>query len=121
MHTFLTKATGLSSALREVYDYDGRFSSHKIFSEKLAVHPRVKVITYDQQPVKESEVVKEFRVGKGIHVPEPRWKDLPNGLTSFLDAPIDPNARPVGGSRLVHGAIPRFLMFHSLSDSSVGR
>ena len=121
MHTFLTKAAGLSSSLREVYDYDGRFSSHKALSEQLATHPGVKVMTYDQQPVKESEVVKEFRAGKGIHVPEPRWRDLPGGSTSFLDVPIDPLAHPIAGSRLVHGAIPRYLMFHSLSESSVGR
>ena len=35
MHTFLKTAKGLDSHLREVYDYDGRFSTHKEFSEKL--------------------------------------------------------------------------------------
>jgi hypothetical protein len=121
MHTFLTKAAGVGNSLREVYDYDGRFSSHKFLSEKLQIHPGVKVMTYDQQPINESEVVKEFRAGKGIHVPETRWRDLPAGQTSFLDYPNDPLAHPVAGSRLVHGAIPRYLFFHSLSESSVGR
>ncbi len=122
MHTFLTKATGIGGLIREVYDYDGRFSSHKDLSEKLKVQPSVKVLTYDQQPVKLTDVVKEAAAGKGIHVPEPRWKDLPNGFTSFLDLPLDPLANPVQGSSLtVHGAMPRFLMFHSLSESGVGK
>jgi hypothetical protein len=121
MHTFLTKAAGLGGLLREVYDYDGRFSSHALLSEKLAIHPGVKVLNYDQRPVKEGEVVKEFRAGRGIHVPEPRWRDLPNGSTSFLDLPEDPLAQPVAGSKVVHGAMPRYLMLHSLTESGVGR
>jgi hypothetical protein len=121
MHTFLTQAKALDGYLREVYDYDGRFSSHKNLSEMLRVHSGVKVITYDQHQVKQSEVVKENTAGRGIHLPEWRWKDLPNGLTSFLDYPLDPLARPIQGSAVVHGAIPRYMMFHSLSESSVGR
>jgi hypothetical protein len=120
MHTFLTKASDLG-ILREVYDYDGRFSSSKDLSERLGIHGAgVKVLTYDQQPVKESDVVKEFRAGKGIHLPEPRWRDLPDKRTSFLDIPIDDLAIPIAGSRVVHGAIPRYLMLHSLKESGVG-
>jgi hypothetical protein len=120
MHTFLTKAKGLDSHLREVYDYDGRFSTQKELSERLGIYPKAKVVTYDQRPVKESEVVKEFKAGKGIHVPEPRWRDLKDGHTSFLDFGIDPNAQPVAGSLVVHGAMPRYMMFHSLSESTIG-
>jgi len=119
MHTFLTKATDLSGSLKEVYDYDGRFSTHRILSEKLGVHG-AKVVIYDQRPTKETDIVKEFDAGKGIHVPEPRWRDLPDNRTSFLDIPIDDLARPIDGSRVVHGAIPRYLMFHSLKKSTVG-
>jgi hypothetical protein len=122
MHTFLTKATGLSGLLREAYDYDGRFSSHKDLSEKLKVQAGMKVLTYDQRAVKLTEVVKEEAAGNGIHVPEPRWKDLPNGFTSFLDLPLDPLGNPGPGASLsVHGAMPRFMMFHSLDQSSVGK
>jgi hypothetical protein len=121
MHTFLTKATDLGGSLREVYDYDGRFSTHTDLSERLGIYRGVKVITYDQHLVKESEVVKENRAGKGIHLPEWRWRDLPNGFTSFLNYPVDPLAVPIKGSAIVHGAIPRYIMFHSLSESSVGR
>jgi hypothetical protein len=121
MHTFLKKAKGLDSHLREVYDYDGRFSTAREFSERLAIHPKAKVITYDQQRIKESEVVKEFKAGKGIHLPESRWRDLPDGRTSFLDIQaFDPNGNPVGGSLVVHGAMPRYMMFHSLSASTIG-
>ena len=121
MHTFLTKAKGLGSHLREVYDYDGRFSTHKEFSERLVgVHPKAKVVIYDQHPVKPGEVEKEFNAGKGIHLPEVRWRDLPNGQTSFLNIAPDPNVQPVAGSLLVHGAMPRYMMFHSLSKSGFG-
>ncbi|MFO1083104.1 MAG: hypothetical protein U1E21_00935 [Reyranellaceae bacterium] len=121
MHTFLKTAKGLGAHLREVYDYDGRFSTHKEFSEKLiGIHPKAKVLIYDQQPVKEGDVEKEFKAGKGIHLPEPRWRDLPNGQTSFLNIAPDPNVQPVAGSLLVHGAMPRYMMFHSLSKSPFG-
>ena len=121
MHTFLKNAKGLESHLREVYDYDGRFSTHKEFSEKLiGMHPKAKVVIYDQHPVKPGEVEKEFIAGKGIHLPEVRWRDLPGGQTSFLNIAPDPNVQPVAGSLLVHGAMPRYMMFHSMKKSGFG-
>jgi hypothetical protein len=122
MHTFLTKATNIKAHLREVWDYDGRFSSHKDLSEGLRAFGAAKVLTYDQRPVKMTDVVKEARAGKGIHIPEIRWRDLPNKRTSFLDFPTDTNIEVIGGGSLqVHGAFPRFIMFHSLSESSVDK
>ena len=124
MHTFLTKAVGIGSLIREVYDYDGRFSSFKELSEQLKVKPGLSVVTYDQRPVKLTEVVSEKEAGKGIHVPEPRWRDLPNGFTSFIDFSTDPLGNVIPGkgvSDAVHGAMPRFLMFHSLKGSDVGK
>jgi hypothetical protein len=119
MHTFLSTATGLAGYLREVYDYDGRFSTQSKLSEMLWIYPGVRVITYDQHPVEESEVKRQFEEGKGIHLPEWRWRDLKHGNSSFLDYP-DSLAQPVRGSLLVHGAMPRYLMYHSLKMSSVG-
>lgn len=118
MHTFLNQATGLDTLLREVYDYDGRFSSHKALSESIRARQGVTVRTYDQKDVNKGDVVKES--GNGIRVPEWRWHDLPNGFTSFLNYPLDPLANPIKGSSVVHGAIPRYMMFHSLKESKVG-
>ena len=120
MHSFLSKAKNIKPVLREVWDYDGRFSTHKDLSEGMGSFGAAKVLTYDQRPVKLTDVVKEFRAGKGIHIPDLRWRDLPNKQSSFLDL-IDKNVEVIqGGSLLVHGAMPRFMMFHSLSQTSVG-
>jgi hypothetical protein len=118
MRTFLRDGVGLTGALKEVWDYDGRFSTAKDKSEGLSAFAP-KVLTYDQRPVKMSEVVHEARLGKGIHIPLPRWKDLGKS-TSFFDV-TDPNVAAVAGASLfVHGAMPRYLMFHSLMQSSIG-
>jgi hypothetical protein len=119
MSTFLSKAVDLKSNLREVWDYDGRFSTSRDKSEGLGSFAPT-VMTYDQQPVRLKNVVTEFRSGKGIHIPLARWEDLPNHRSSFLDVP-DPNVEAVKGASLfVHGAMPRYLMFHSLMESKVG-
>lgn len=121
LHTFLSRAKGLSGRLKEVYDFDGRFSSEATLSEKLA-SPGVKVVAYDQQAVKTEDVAKEDAAGRGIHLPDPRWRDLPNNRTSFLDLPLDVKFdRPVIGSNAVHGAIVRNMLFHALSRSAVGK
>jgi hypothetical protein len=118
MNTFLSKGVGLTGALKEVWDYDGRFSTSKEKSEGLSSFAP-KVLTYDQRPVKLNQVVHDFRLGKGIHIPLPRWQDLGKS-SSFLDV-TDPNVAAVPGASLfVHGAMPRYLMFHSLMQSSVG-
>ncbi len=120
-HTFLTQAKDLGTYLRKVYDYDGRFSSHKDLSEKLNVHSGAKVINYDQHSVKQDEVNKEFTSKNAIHLPDWRWRDLPNKQTSFLDIPLDiAFEAPAKGSKIIHGAIPRFMMYHSLHHCNVG-
>ncbi|TCU72464.1 hypothetical protein EDE08_105325 [Bradyrhizobium sp. R2.2-H] len=118
MSTFLNRAKDLKPALKEVWDYDGRFSTSREKSEGLRSFAP-KVLTYDQRPVKLNQVVQEFRLNKGIHIPLPRWQDLGKS-SSFLDV-ADPNVAAVPGASLfVHGAMPRYLMFHSLMQSSVG-
>ena len=118
MSTFLNKAKDLKSVLKEVWDYDGRFSTSKFKSEGLLSFAP-KVLIYDQRPVRLNQVVHEFLLNKGIHIPLPRWQDLGKS-SSFLDI-LDPNAAAVPGASLfVHGAMPRYLMFHSLMQSSVG-
>ncbi len=120
MHTFLKNAVGLSGALREVYDFDGRFSTEGRLSEQLA-SPGRKVVTYDQRSVATDQVVREEASGRGIHVPEERWRDLPDGRTSF-DLPMEVRFdQPAIGSNTVHGAIVRYLLFHALSRSAVGK
>jgi hypothetical protein len=135
MHTFLTKATNLKAHLKEVWDYDGRFSTAARFSESAAafgVGAGAKVLTYDQRPVKivkdrkgkitsVNGVDSDFKVGKGIHIPDERWRDLPDNRSSFLRlTPTDVEVVG-GGSLVVHGAFPQFIMFPSLSLSDVGK
>jgi hypothetical protein len=122
MHTFLTTAKDVKAHLREVWDYDGRFSTQSLLSEAVAGFGGVKALTYDQRPVKMDNVEAEARLGKGIHIPDIRWRDLPNKNSSFLDLVTTDDVEVIrGGSLKVHGAFPKYIMFHSLSETSVGK
>jgi hypothetical protein len=131
MHTFLNRATNLKPYLREVYDYDGRFSSHKDLSEKLNIQ-NAKLTTYDQHAIAVGQAQDETTAKNGIHVPEWRWFDKEievedqktKKMIKFRDSTFIYNLATEKNvkqrSDLVHSAIAGYMMFHSLSRSSVG-
>lgn len=85
MRTFLTKSSDLNTYLREVWDYDGRFSSEHLQSEALRAFRAANVRIYDQRPVKLTDIKRESDLQNGVHIPDWRWRDLPNKRSSFLD------------------------------------
>jgi hypothetical protein len=71
--TFRRRASGLSPLLREVWDFDGSFSTNPALSAKLQSTATTRVIQYDQH---------SGPAGASIHVPVPRWSAFPAGVTS---------------------------------------
>jgi hypothetical protein len=69
--TFRRRAAGLSALLREVWDFDGSFSTNAALSARLQSTAATRVIKYDQG----SE-------GASIHLPAPRWSAFPAGVTT---------------------------------------
>ena len=95
--TFRRKAVGLSPLLREVWDFDGAYSTNAALSAKLHSTPTTRVIEYDQGlgPMG----------GSSIHVPARRWADFP--------------AAPTTGDE-VHWLAISYLVTHTCWLSSLG-
>lgn len=96
--TFRRKAAGLSPLLREVWDFDGAFSTNAALSTRLRSTPTTRVIQYDQRsgPV---------GGGSSIHVPASRWSDFP--------------APPTNGDQ-VHSLSVSYLVTHTCWLSTLG-
>jgi hypothetical protein len=94
--SFRRHATGLSTMLEEVWDFDGHISSYQSISQNLKNTAGCRVIQYDQIP--SNDLV-------SFHVPRPRWVDY-----------VQP---PQSGGQ-VHGLIRDFMFMHGASISGVG-
>lgn len=73
--TFRRRATGLSPLLREVWDFDGTFSTNAAMSERLRSTASLRVIKYDQLAGATEAS------GASFHVPIPRWSAFPAAVT----------------------------------------
>jgi hypothetical protein len=108
LHTFLTKSKRVKELVREVYDFDGRFSTYRVHSEQVrgAPPPRGPLVrTYDQGDVPAKVAEQAAQLRREYHVGLPRWKNF---------SPRIPT------NRLLHGWFPKRLFFHALSKCSVG-
>jgi hypothetical protein len=111
LHTFLSRAVNVNSFVREVYDYDGRFSDFKALSEQLKGAAAWSVTNYDQRAVEKDQIWNEFHLGRGIHLPLWRWLGPTGKGAALVNGKGD-----VG--KAIHRAIPQLMLFHSLSALS---
>lgn len=95
-NAFRNTAVGLSANLREVWDFDGLFSSESNLSKNLHSTSTVGVIKYQQQPTSEANC---------FAVPRPRWTGAPTPPANALD---------------VHHLIRDFMFRHGCAISTVG-
>jgi hypothetical protein len=95
--TFRRQARGLSPLLREVWDFDGAFSTSRALSARIQSTPAVRAIKYDQAAGPDG--------GSSIHVPASRWSAFP--------------APPTTGQE-VHWLIISYLVTHTCWASSIG-
>jgi hypothetical protein len=131
LHTFLHKGARVKEFIREAYDFDGRFSQSRAFSEGLKVTRGMFVLNYDQAAVTVSgrdartdrarpgalpegrmslsplveQVARAARLGQGFHVPLLWWEQFTPRPTTKLE---------------LHSEIPRYLLRHALTKSRVG-
>jgi hypothetical protein len=70
---FRRRASGLSPLLREIWDFDGTFSTNAALSTRLESTTTTRVFRYDQG---------SGPAGTSIHVPVPRWSAFPAGVTT---------------------------------------
>lgn len=96
-NAFRTLATNLAASMREVWDFDGNYSTSRSLSQGLLPTPQYGVIKYDQVFSSDSQ---------NFHVPQPRWKSY---------------AAPPTNSDQVHGLIRDYMFLHAASISTVGR
>jgi hypothetical protein len=94
--TFRRRAAGLSPLLREVWDFDGTFSTNAALSAKLQATAALRVTKYDQLAGPE---------GASFHVPIPRWSAFP--------------APPTDGGQ-VHWLAITYLVTHAAWLSPIG-
>jgi hypothetical protein len=94
--TFRRRATGLDPLLREIWDFDGSFSTNAALSAKLRSSATTQVIQYDQRA---------GPAGASIHVPVPRWSAFPAGVTTGAE---------------VHWLIISYLVTHACYLSQLG-
>jgi hypothetical protein len=93
---FRRTGANVASALAEVWDFDGRYSSYHAISEALHSTAKVQAIKYDQIASSDPSA---------YHVPLPRWQKL-------VDPPTSSNE--------VHGLIRDFMFLDAASVSHVG-
>jgi hypothetical protein len=93
---FRRKAVGLGPLLREIWDFDGSFSTNAALSAKLQNVAAPRVIQYDQHP---------GPGGTSIHVPVPRWSKFPAGVTT---------------GEQVHWLVISYLVAHASFLSPIG-
>jgi hypothetical protein len=93
---FRSKAVGLTAALKEVWDFDGLFSSAGNLSKDLHSTGDYTVIKYQQQDPGDSA---------SIYLPLSRWANAPAPPKTALD---------------VHHAIRDYMLRHGASISTVG-
>jgi hypothetical protein len=93
---FRRTGANVASALAEVWDFDGRYSSYHAISEALHSTAKVQAIKYDQVTSSDPSA---------YHVPLPRWQKL---------------ADPPTSSNEVHGLIRDFMFLDAASVSHVG-
>jgi hypothetical protein len=93
---FRRTGANVASALAEVWDFDGRYSSYHAISEALHSTAKVQAIKYDQIASSDPSA---------YHVPLPRWQKL-------VDPPTSTNE--------VHGLIRDFMFLDAASVSHVG-
>jgi hypothetical protein len=94
--TFRRKATGLAPLLREVWDFDGSFSTNAALSARLQSSAAVRVTKYDQAA---------GEGGASFHVPMARWSQFP--------------APPTEGVQ-VHWLAITYLVTHAAWLSTIG-
>jgi hypothetical protein len=94
--TFRRRATGLSPLLREVWDFDGSFSTSGALSAKLESTAATRVIKYDQASGPE---------GASHHVPVRRWSAFPAAVTT---------------AEQVHSFVVSYLVTHACWLSPLG-
>jgi hypothetical protein len=94
--TFRRRAVGLAPLLREIWDFDGSFSTSAALSAKLQNTATTRLIQYDQHA---------GPGGAGIHVPVPRWSGFPAGVTN---------------GEQVHWLVISYLVTHACFLSPIG-
>jgi hypothetical protein len=93
---FRRRAAGLSPLLREIWDFDGSYSTNAALSASLRSTATTRVIQYDQHVGPE---------GSSFHVPVPRWSAFPAGVTKGDE---------------VHWLVVSYLVTHACWLSTLG-
>lgn len=104
-HVFRSRGAGVGSYLREVFDFDGAFSSYSSLSRALRHSSSVTALKYDQEHVSDASQVIRSAAHNLFHVPYPRWTAL--------------HGHPTGAGAL-HPLVPEYMLYHALTLSRVG-
>jgi hypothetical protein len=96
---FRHRAAGLTPLLREVWDFDGAFSSYHPLSAALQPTATVRPTKYDQGPATVTAA------GGDFHVPQSRWASCPSP--------------PANGDQ-VHGLVCSYMFLHAAWLSTLG-
>lgn len=103
LKTFRIRGVNVTPLLREVYDFDGKYSTYRNYAQNLTGGHILR--QYDQYAVFSEQQVKQGAMSCQYHVPINRWRKH--------------TPRPAS-SDTIHAYIPYYMMLHALCSSLIG-